>query len=141
MVRGLNVGADDYIPKPFSGDILIARINARLRNQKNGQKQITIGDLHLDANKHEVKRGNQKIELTQKEFELLEYLMSHKGQVLSRDMILNRVWEYTFDIESRVVDVYIGYLRKKVDEGYNTKMIESVRGIGYILRDPEDNRA
>lgn len=138
MARGLNIGADDYVAKPFSADVLMARINARLRDQKNGQKKITVGDLKMDINKHEVTRDGKMIELTQKEFELLEYLMSHKGQVLSRDMILNRVWEYTFDIESRVVDVYVGYLRKKVDSGYSIKLIDSIRGIGYILRDPQD---
>lgn len=134
-VRLLGVGADDYITKPFIADELIARLKARLRRSSNEQEKIQIGDLELDSKKVEVKRAGKPINLTPQEFKLLEYLMNNKGIVLTREMILNRIWEYSADVETRVVDVYIGYLRKKIDAGYKKKLLHSVRGFGYTIKE------
>lgn len=132
VVRGFNIGADDYISKPFEIDELIARIKTRLK--QNGSNILKIEDLSLDTSKLEVKRGSKEIILTAKEFKLLEYLMINEGVVLSRESILDRVWTYSPEIETRVVDVYIGYLRKKIDEGYDKKLIKSARGFGYTIK-------
>ncbi len=133
IVKGLNLGADDYIPKPFNSEELLARIKARLR-PINGQARLNVFDLELDTAKYEAKRAGKIIHLTPQEFKLLEYLMLNKGKVLSRDTILNRLWLGSSDVETRVVDVYIGYLRKKIDQGYKNKLIQSVRGFGYMIR-------
>jgi len=133
VVRGLNLGADDYIPKPFKEEELLARVKARLRQGKDLAVILQVGDLELDSRKIEVKRQGVSIKLTQKEFLLLEYLMRNKGNVLSRDTILDRVWSFTSDVETRVVDVYMGYLRKKVDQPFNKKLIRCVRGFGYMI--------
>lgn len=135
IVRGLSLGADDYIPKPFKGEELLARIRARLRQGKDSSSILKIGNLKLDNQKIEVKRGGKPIRLTQKEFTLLEYLMRNNGRVLSREMILNRVWSYSPDVESRVVDVYIGYLRKKVDSLFEKKLIHCIKGFGYMVKE------
>lgn len=135
VVRTLNIGADDYISKPFKGEELIARIKARFRSKGEEDSVQQIGDLSLNPQTFEVRRGVQSIPLTQKEFELLRYLMANKGRVLTREMILNKVWLYSPNIESRVVDVYIGYLRKKIDSGNKKKLIQSLRGFGYTIRD------
>lgn len=135
VVRGLNLGADDYLTKPFEGEILLARIKAALRAREKGAIRLTVADLVLDTSTMEVKRGTKPIQLTAQEFKLLEYLMRNKGQVLTRDMILNRIWLSSPDIETRVVDVYVGYLRKKIDMGYKKKLIQSVRGFGYVMKD------
>lgn len=132
IVHGLDLGADDYISKPFVVDELIARIRTRLK-QKDDSK-LEIADLILDSSKCEVTRNGKTIQLTAKEFKLLEYLIINQGAVLSRETILDHIWLYSPEIESRVVDVYIGYLRKKVDEGFDTKLIKSVRGFGYTIR-------
>jgi two-component system OmpR family response regulator len=134
-VQGLNMGADDYITKPFAPEEFLARIKARLRQQKDGDTEVKIADLELDAKKVEVRRAGNLISLTPHEFKLLEYLMNNSGTVLSREMILNRIWSYSFDVESRVVDVYMGYLRKKIDGGHKKKLIHSVRGFGYTIKD------
>lgn len=134
IVEGFKLGADDYVAKPYNDDELLARVEARLRN-KGSQAKLVVEDLELDTKNFEVKRGNKKINLTPKEFKLLEYLMSNKNQVLSREMILNRVWLYPEDIETRAVDVYIGYLRKKIDTGFGRKLINSKRGYGYSIGD------
>lgn len=135
VVRGLDIGADDYMTKPFAGEELIARIKARLRQGENHESKLKAGDLELDNETLEVRRANKVINLTQTEFQLLQYLLSNKGRVLTREMILNRVWAYSSDIESRVVDVYVGYLRKKIDSSYDKKLIQSVRGFGYMIKD------
>lgn len=136
-VEGLNSGADDYLTKPFNPDELVARIKARLRLRHQDNKSLQVGDLVLDPKAVEVTREGKAIALTPLEFKLLEYLMQHAGTVLSRDMILNRVWAYSWDVESRVVDVYMGYLRKKVDKPFKHPLIQSVRGFGYTIKSTE----
>lgn len=134
-VQGLTLGADDYITKPFIPEEFLARVKARLRPASPASSVVKVADLELDTQKIEVKRGDKIINLTPHEFKLLEYLMSNVGVVVSREMILNRVWAYSFDVESRVVDVYMGYLRKKIDLGQKKKLIHSVRGFGYTIRE------
>jgi two-component system response regulator MprA len=132
VVHGFDLGADDYISKPFETDELLARIRTRLKQK--GTSTLEIDDLVVDTSSYEVKRGGKTISLTAKEFKLLEYLILNKGAVLSRETILDHIWLYSPEIESRVVDVYIGYLRKKIDEGHTNKLIKSVRGFGYTIR-------
>jgi DNA-binding response OmpR family regulator len=134
VVKGLNLGADDYIAKPFNAEELLARIKARLRPVES-QAKLSVSDLHLDSGKFEVTRGGQQVHLTPQEYKLLEFLMFNKGKVLSRDAILNRLWLNGADVETRVVDVYIGYLRRKIDNGHKDKLIRSVRGFGYMITD------
>ncbi len=133
VVSGLNLGADDYVTKPFVGDVLLARVKARLRHGMD--EKIKIADLELDTKTMEVKRGGRLIQLSPQEFKLLQYLAANKGRVLTREMILNRIWLYSYDVDTRVVDVYIGYLRKKIDADYKKKLIHSIRGFGYILKE------
>ncbi len=136
IVQNLNMGADDYMTKPFVADELLARIKARLRSLNEGNhSKLKVGDLELDSQTLEVKRGSKTIQLTPQEFKLLQYLMSNPGRILTREMILNRVWLYSPDIETRVVDVYMGYLRKKVDSGFKKKLLHSVRGFGYMIKE------
>lgn len=135
MARGLNLGADDYVAKPFSEDVLIARVKARLRRNQNNNEKLKIDDLVMDPQSHTVKRDKDEINLSPQEFKLLHYLMSNPGQVLTREMIISRIWGASPDIETRVVDVYIGYLRKKIDKPYQDKpnLIHSIRGFGYKM--------
>ena len=135
IVTGLNLGADDYMTKPFVADELLARVKARLRRDGVTNTILKTADLELDEKSYEVKRAGKIIQLTPQEFKLLEYLMHNKGRVLTREMILNRVWLYSQDIETRVVDVYMGYLRKKIDNGNPKKLLHSVRGFGYMIKD------
>lgn len=132
VVHGFELGADDYISKPFEIDELLARIRVRLKQSTTAQ--IVLEDLVVDTLSLEVTRGGKLIPLTAKEFKLLEYLLINRGTVLSRETILDHIWMYSPDIESRVVDVYIGYLRKKIDGGFPIKLIKSVRGFGYTIR-------
>ncbi len=134
-IQGLKMGADDYITKPFIAEEFLARATARLRTKNGGPTKMVVADLEIDSKKFQVKRGNKLINLTPQEFRLLEYLVKNKGVVLTREMILNRIWVYSPDIESRVVDVYIGYLRKKIDFGFKKQLIHSIRGFGYTIRD------
>jgi DNA-binding response OmpR family regulator len=135
IVQGLNLGADDYLTKPFVADELLARVKARLKRLGAGDRKLVIGDLELDNQTMEVKRAGKLIQLTPQEFKLLQYLMNNKGQILTREMILNRIWLYSPDIETRVVDVYMGYLRKKIDKGHPKKLLHSVRGFGYVVKE------
>ncbi|MEO6888806.1 MAG: response regulator transcription factor [Ktedonobacteraceae bacterium] len=135
-VTGLNVGADDYLPKPFAMEELLARINALLRRRDrhfDETPQLTVGDLMLDLVRHEARRAGHVIELTAKEFALLEYLMRHPGQVLTRTQIIDAVWRYDLEALSNVVDIYIHYLRDKVDQGFPHPLIKTVRGVGYKI--------
>lgn len=134
ILSGFSLGADDYISKPFDLEELMARISVRLKTDNNGI--IEVEDLVLDPHAVKVTRGGQEIQLTPHEFKLLHYLLVNRGRVLSREMILNRVWKYSMDVDTRVVDVYIGYLRRKIDNNsYKKKLISSIRGFGYIIKD------
>jgi two-component system, OmpR family, response regulator len=135
IVKGLNLGADDYITKPFTLEELMARINARLRQSSNNSVVKKAADLELNQETHEVKRGKKLIELSPTEFRLLEYFIINKGKVLTREMILSKIWSASPDIETRSVDIYVGYLRKKVDGESKNKLIKSIRGFGYILKE------
>ncbi|HEX7017553.1 MAG TPA: response regulator transcription factor [Patescibacteria group bacterium] len=135
LARGLNLGADDYIAKPVAPEELLARVQARLRTGGGDNKKLVLGDLEMDLSGHEVYRGDKELHLSPQEFKLLEYLMQNPNRVLTREMILSRIWGGSPDIETRVVDVYIGYLRKKVDKGFKPQLIHSVRGFGYMLKE------
>jgi len=141
-VQGLDLGADDYLPKPFDFDELVARIRAQLRHaQQPHAAVLQTGDLTLDLKTRRATRHDRVVDLTSREFALLEFLMRHDGQVLSRSQILGSVWGYGFDPQSNVVDVYIGYLRGKIDLPGEETVIETVRGGGYRLRPPEPSSA
>lgn len=133
-VTGLNAGADDYLPKPFAFEELVARIKALARRPKQTvSSKLRAGDLELDTTTYEVKRGEKQIELSKKEFALLEFLLRHKDKVLSKDQIIQNVWDYEADVLPNTVEVYIKYLRKKVDSG-TKPLIETIRGFGYKLK-------
>lgn len=135
-VDGLNAGADDYMVKPFSFRELTARINALFRrNQETLPTILGAGDLELDPTKHTVKRNGRPIDLSAKEFAILEYLLHHKNQAITRTMILEHVWDYNFDPSSNIVDVFITHLRQKIDEGQKEKLILTIHGIGFKLSD------
>jgi DNA-binding response OmpR family regulator len=134
-VKGLDSGANDYLVKPFAFDELMARLRAMLRVSRGTQANFfKIADLTLDCDRHIAVRGGMELNLTGKEFSLLEYLMRNQDIVLSREKIENHVWDYDFDGGTNVVDVYIRYLRRKIDEGRAPKLIHTVRGSGYVLR-------
>ncbi len=135
-VTGLNVGADDYLTKPFAMEELLARVKALLRRRDrrfDDMLQLTVGDLTLDLIRHEARRAGRVIDLTAKEFALLEYLMRHAGQVLTRTQIVDAVWCYDMEVLSNVVDIYIHYLRDKIDQGFSHPLIKTVRGVGYKI--------
>lgn len=137
-VKGLDLGADDYLVKPFSFDELMARVRVMMRRKPSYvSNRLEIGDLVLDCETKEVQRAGQKVSLSSKEFMVLEYMLRHQNIVLSRDQIEQHAWNYDFEGGSNVVDVYIRYLRKKVDEGFSSKLIHTVRGVGYVLRKEE----
>lgn len=135
-VAGLDAGADDYVVKPFSIEELLARVRAHLRRtQEVDLDVLQFEDLSLNRRTREVFRGNRAIELTVKEFDLLDYLLSHPRQVFTRDQILERVWGYDFGGDSNIIEVYIRYLRLKLEENNENRLIHTVRGVGYVLRE------
>jgi two-component system OmpR family response regulator len=137
-VKGLRAGADDYVVKPFSVEELLARVHAVLRRsapEVSRDGVLSVADLELDENSHEVWRGGTEIHLTSTEFELLRYLMRNERVVLSKAQILDRVWKYDFQGQSNIVELYIGYLRKKIDT-VEPKLIHTVRGAGYVIKAP-----
>lgn len=138
IVAGLGLGADDYITKPFNTQELLARIHARLRDPQT-DPVLRLADLELNTETFQARRAGKDISLTHTEYMLLHYLFVNKNRVVTRDMILSSVWSLTPDVESRVVDVYIGYLRSKIDKGYSHKLIHSMRGFGYSLREETDS--
>ena len=134
-VKGLDSGADDYLPKPFAFEELLARVRVLLRKKDNRvQTQLKVDDLVMDLLTHKVMRGEREIELTVKEYALLEYLMRNAGNIVTRTMISEHVWDINFDTFTNVIDVYINYLRNKIDSGSENKMIHTVRGKGYLLK-------
>ena len=134
-VAGLKSGADDYLVKPFAMDEFLARVEAILRRGKlqTEPMEMVIGDLTLDLKRHEARRSGRTIDLTAKEFALLEFLMRHPGQVLTRSQIIDHVWSYDADSLSNVVDIYIHYLRDKIDKGFPKPFIKTIRGVGYRI--------
>jgi len=136
-IEGLQRGGDDYMVKPFSFNELLARIQALLRRGQKGTESgiITVGELQLDPLKREVRRQNKKIELPAKEYALLELMMRNPGRVLSKTSILERIYDYSFDPQTNVVDVLVCRLRNRIDKNYENKFIHTVRGMGYVLRD------
>ena len=134
-VRGLELGADDYLVKPFAFSELLARLEALLRRAGPGQENTTlrVGDLEMDLLTRKVTRQNKRVYLHPREFRLLEYLMRHAGQVVTRTMLLENVWEYHFDPQTNVIDVHISRLRQKIDKPYDTAILQTVRGAGYKL--------
>jgi DNA-binding response OmpR family regulator len=135
-VRGLDVGADDYLVKPFALEELLARVRALGRRVGDGDADevLRVGDLTLDLSSHEARRGGREIPLTAKEFALLRYLMRHPGQVLSKDQITDHVWGYDSEATSNVVEIYVHYLRDKIDRGFPRPLLRTIRGAGYTLR-------
>jgi heavy metal response regulator len=137
-VQGLDLGADDYLLKPFDFQELLARLRAITRRPAASPRTVlTAADLELDTSRHEVKRSGRRIELTSKEFALLEYLLRSKGSVVTRGMILDHVWDLDYHGTSNLVEVYINYLRRKIDQDFEPKLIHTVRGVGYVLREAE----
>lgn len=136
-VRGLDAGADDYLVKPFAPDEFLARVRALLRRHEPRQSNtiVRFADLTIDAQSRQVHRGDREIQLSAKEFDLLAYLARHARQVLTREQLLDAVWGYQFDGETNVVDVYVGYLRQKLEQGEAPRLIHTVRGVGYVLRE------
>ena len=134
-VLGLDTGADDYLTKPFAFQELLARVRALLRRRAEAESPLLqVADLRLDPATRIVSRGDQEIELTAKEFTLLSYFMRNPGRVLSRTMIAEHVWDYDFDPMTNVIDVYVNYLRKKIEAGQEVKLIHTVRGVGYVMK-------
>lgn len=138
-VEGLREGGDDYLVKPFAFSELIARLEALSRRGTVGgeQTRLVVGDLEMDLLARTVRRAGQEIDLKPREFALLEYLMRHAGRVITRTMLLEQVWDYHFDPQTNVIDVHISRLRQKVDRGFDTELLQTVRGAGYTLRAPD----
>lgn len=135
-VKGLDSGCDDYLTKPFAFDELLARIRALLRRgTKEKSAQLRVADVVVDLPTHKVTRGDTEIELTAKEYALLTYFIRNKGRILTRTNISEHVWDYNFDSFTNVIDVYVNYLRNKIDKGFEKKLIHTVRGVGYTLKE------
>jgi heavy metal response regulator len=133
-VRGLECGADDYLGKPFEFRELLARVRALVRRHQGAKPHLKVADLELDLGTRKASRGGKEITLTSKEFALLEFLMQNVGKVVTRTAISERVWDIHFDSESNVIDVYINFLRKKIDKGHKTPLLQTVVGAGYVLK-------
>lgn len=138
-VKGLESGADDYLVKPFAFDELLARIRVQLRRRQSAQQNdvLRYGSLTMDTSAREVRIGERRVELTAKEYELLEQFMRHPQQVLTREVIYDRVWGYDFGGESNIIEVYVRYLRQKLEANGEPRLIQTVRGVGYILREEQ----
>jgi DNA-binding response OmpR family regulator len=135
-IHSLDVGADDYLTKPFDTEELMARMRALLRRVE-GDEVLRVADLQVNTATREVRRGNRKVKgLTAREYELLEFMVRNARRVLSRDLLLSRVWGQEFGVQTNVVDVYVGYLRKKIDTSVDTQLLQTIRGVGYALREP-----
>ena len=136
IIHGLDLGADDYLVKPFAFAELLARIRAVLRRGQTSDpmQKLIVGDLVLDRVTRQAQREDKTIELTAKEFQLLEYMMRNPGQILTKTMILDRVWGYDFDTQSNIIEVHVNRLRVKVDKDFSTKLIHTVRGVGYVIK-------
>jgi two-component system copper resistance phosphate regulon response regulator CusR len=137
VLRGFQLGADDYLVKPFAFVELLARVRVRLKRGQPTPERLQVGDLALDCIRRKVTRLGENIELAPKEFSILEYLMRNRGRPLSRTMIVEHVWDMDYDGLTNIVDVYIRHLRSKIDDKWPQKMIQTVRGIGYMLEAPE----
>lgn len=137
-VRGLRAGGDDYLTKPYAFSELLARLEALLRRRgaPGTNARLRVADLEMDLLAHSVARGGQRIDLQPREFRLLEYLMRHSNQVVTRTMLLEHVWDYHFDPQTNVIDVHVSRLRQKIDKGFNQPLLHTVRGAGYCLRAP-----
>jgi len=138
-VAGLDRGADDYLTKPFAIEELLARIRTALRKKApvTELQVLSACGVHLDVARHSVSVNDTLVELTKREFDLLHYLLKNKGIVLSRDTLMDNVWDYDFDGETNAVDVYIRFLRSKIDEAFNVKLIHTIRGVGYVIKDEQ----
>jgi heavy metal response regulator len=137
IVKGLNLGADDYLTKPFSFNELLARIQASLRRGKpvNLPSRLQVANLVLEPDGHRVFREKTKIELTPKEYILLEFFMRHPGEIITRTMISEKVWDVQFDTSTNIIDVHVSHLRNKIDKDYEPKLLHTVKGVGYVLED------
>ena len=136
VVSGLDTGADDYIVKPFSINELLARVRAILRRSRGESvSELKVGDLRMDLRTHKVFRGSRRIDLTPKEYALLEYLMRNEGQIVTRTMISESIWDYHFDSLTNVIDVHVYHLRNKIDRSFDYKLIHTIKGVGYVLEE------